>query len=357
MRRGRAVKNLALQTITLCLCLFFAAIAHAQIPTYTSPQTVFQTLTGASPVACTGSAQIFPIQNLGQTQHSVLVSSVNAFTQLQLEIDAVDNAGNIFRISDVGQNGTGTNVTASAAYPLEEAKITCLPTSSNFTLTYSGTSSTPPVNAGVAFITSIDKVVLNGVTSNTSVDFPPPFGSSSGQFTVQHGTNATADIQIDCFNSTDVTAAKFFVFPLLTTATTETFTVPPATCPSLAVSYFETGASGSLILEYFFDPPGLIPNNTLGQYRHITGTTAVSVKGANGGGTLTNLTVNTPAAGTISIFDLGLAACVGTPATNVVAVITATATVPIATLPYNLAFRNGICVQASAVMDITVGFQ
>jgi len=69
--------------------------------------------------------------------------------------------------------------------------------------------------------------------------------------------------------------------------------------------------------------------------------------------------VGTSAAGTISLFDLVPASCTATPATNVVSVITefASATPPPPAYLYDVLFQNGICVKASAAMDITVGYQ
>jgi hypothetical protein len=70
------------------------------------------------------------------------------------------------------------------------------------------------------------------------------------------------------------------------------------------------------------------------------------------------VTVNTPAAGTISIFDLATAACTGTPSTNTIAVITATSTAPVGAMEYNVYAQNGICVKASsASIDFTVSYQ
>jgi hypothetical protein len=135
----------------------------------------------------------------------------------------------------------------------------------------------------------------------------------------------------------------------------QVFKVPPATCPQVQVVYVSGGAAGNISFEYIFDSPGAAVNETQGSYTHITGTTATAVKTVPG--TLVSVTVNTPAVGTISVFDLATAACTGTPSTNTVAVITATATAPIATLLYNVGLLNGICVKASAAMDFTVSSQ
>jgi hypothetical protein len=135
-----------------------------------------------------------------------------------------------------------------------------------------------------------------------------------------------------------------------TTAVTQTFAVPGGACSTIDVGYATGGASASTYsLDYVFLPPGTsIPNF----YTHITGTGATVVKA--GPGTLHTVVVGTPAVGTISLFDLVPASCTGTPATNVVSVITVTATFPSASEIYDSVFVNGICVKASAIMDITV---
>lgn len=113
--------------------------------------------------------------------------------------------------------------------------------------------------------------------------------------------------------------------------------------------------AGNFAIVYDFWKSGTAVNTTLGTYTHVTTTTATTAKATFG--TLVSITVNTPAAGTISVFDLATASCTGTPATNVVAVITATATAPFGTFAYNHAMLNGICVKASVAMDFTVSTQ
>jgi hypothetical protein len=86
-------------------------------------------------------------------------------------------------------------------------------------------------------------------------------------------------------------------------------------------------------------------------YTHITGTTATVAKAT--GGMLHTVTVNTGAIATLKVFDLAAASCTGTPSTNVVA----SASIVLAslqTLTYDATLTNGICVQASGAMDVTV---
>jgi hypothetical protein len=97
--------------------------------------------------------------------------------------------------------------------------------------------------------------------------------------------------------------------------------------------------------------------SNIGNFSHITGTTATSL-GANGAaGLFHNVTINTSAAGTISFFDLANASCTGTPATNTIAVITVAAAAAPVTLTYDAAYVNGLCVKASVAMDFTVSAQ
>jgi hypothetical protein len=125
-------------------------------------------------------------------------------------------------------------------------------------------------------------------------------------------------------------------------------------------------ANGTLVLNFTpnslsFQPGSLrIAGNAVaplwttesGEFTHIAGTTAVAVR--NNGGQLKSIIIGTPAAGTVSVFDLASASCTGTPSTNVVSVITVTSSTPPQAIAINAHLHNGICVQASATMDLTV---
>lgn len=91
------------------------------------------------------------------------------------------------------------------------------------------------------------------------------------------------------------------------------------------------------------------------QYGHITTTTATPL-GTSNGRLFHTLNINTGGAGTVKVFDLANASCTGTPATNVVASITATATT-LQTFTFDATMTNGLCVQASVAMDLTVTYQ
>jgi hypothetical protein len=87
-------------------------------------------------------------------------------------------------------------------------------------------------------------------------------------------------------------------------------------------------------------------------YVHITGTSATPVPGSS----LIQISVNTPAPGTIGVFDLPAAGCTGSPSTNTIGIITTTSS-PGQTASFNASVQNGICVKASAAMDLTVVYQ
>jgi hypothetical protein len=93
----------------------------------------------------------------------------------------------------------------------------------------------------------------------------------------------------------------------------------------------------------------------VGEFAHITGTTATAVKASSG--FLMRLSINTPAAGTVSVFDLASASCTGTPTTNTVAVVTVTSSTQPQPIAFDAHTLNGICVKASVAMDLTAVYQ
>jgi hypothetical protein len=343
---------------------------RAQFIGYTSPQTVLSTV--ASGVSCTGTPQNFStatpalnvlnFRNLGQTQHSVALILSGAPSSGSLQIQGIDTAGTVINISPIVQpGGTITTINGSGAYAQINIVVTCS-AGQSFNLTYSGASATTPVVGGTQFGTLIDQFIFNGLSgasNQTGIVFGTPFGSSSGVLRFQYNSAnvAGSSLTVLCINNNGGASVTLnqFVFSLANALGTQTFRVPPATCPQVQVTYTSGGAGGNIQVEYILDAPGDAVNTTLSSYTHIVGTTATAVKATSG--TLVGITVNTPAVGTISVFDLATAACTGTPSTNVVAVITATATAPYDTFAYNVSLLNGICVKASAAMDVTVSSQ
>jgi hypothetical protein len=357
------MKNLRMGLLILLGCS--ALPARAQYLGTTSPQTVQATL--ASSLPCTGSSQVFStsntalnalgFRNLGQTLHfaSAIVTVTPA--RFQMEIDGVDNTGNVFRMSDIAQGGSATSIAGAGFYPNIQVQVTCS-TGSSFTLNYSGTSGTPYVVEGAILSTKIDKPVFPTAagSANQSTTFATPFGNSSGLLVFDYiSAIGGSTIAVNCLNSSTAAALSSFTFSIPNVTGYQFFTVPPSMCPTVSVVYTSGGAAGNIIVEYLFAPPGAPVNTTLGSYTHITGTTATAVKGTPG--SFLGINLNTSGAGTISVFDLAAASCTGTPSTNVVAVLTIAATENARAIPFNDALQNGICVKASAAMDFTVSSQ
>lgn len=351
-----------LAKLMACILLALAASsARAQTPVSLVPT---QQILAASGTACTGATQSFTVNNRNQTQHTATLVLSGTTSSTKLQIQGVDSSGNTFIISPTAQAGqlfTGISaiVSASGYYPTVNVLVTCA-TGTTFTLTYSGSQTTPVILGGTQFLSLIDQQLFTAVSGagnvNTSV-FGTPFGNSSGVLVFAYLSSPVSGSILEAMcTSTTTGLMTQFNFPIANLSPgVQVFKVPPATCPQVQVVYVSGGAAGNISFEYIFDSPGAAVNETQGSYTHITGTTATAVKTVPG--TLVSVTVNTPAAGTISVFDLATAACTGTPSTNTVAVITATATAPIATLLYNVGLLNGICVKASAAMDFTVSSQ
>jgi len=339
--------------------------AHAQFIGFTSPQSVQSNL--ATNLNCTGSAQTFitgttpRFNNIGQTQHLLTVSNVTGAQKFQAEIDGIDNQGNVTRISDVIEEaGTSAvrqgTVAASGYFPQIQVLVTCSPGSATFTASYSGTSAITIQNAGSYLAAQLDKIDWFAAPANANQTdaFQTPFGSSAGTLYFQY-TNATtsgAALTVQCSpQGFSAGATTFSVVPAQVN-TLQVFQVPDASCPLASVSYSNTGSAGNVSTEYVFATPGRTFPGT--QYAHITATTATAVKSTLG--FVHTISINTGAAGTVSLFDLVGSSCTGTPATNTVAVITATTTT-LQTFTYDVNMLNGICVKASVGMDITVSWK
>lgn len=336
--------------------------ARAQFIGFTSPQSVQQIL--ATATACTGSAQNFNVSNLGQTQHYAYLTLSSGVTGLITSIEGLDASGNIYRISDQVIPPAlfqPVVVTASGYFPIVRVTVTC--TGGTFNVNYSGSSATANVNSGAYALGQSDKVpfIGTGQGATRSQTFQTPFINTAGKIYFAYAGTAIAGstITIGCgstqFPSPSVFATAFTI-PIANSLNLQTFNVPAATCPLVTITYTTgmIGAVNTFFLEYIFTQPALI-NPAAAVYTHIAGTTATAAK--NVGGILTTLTIGTPAAGTVTLHDLAVAACTAVPATEIVGVFTAVAGSAPQTYPLNLVFNQGICVKASAVMDITVGTQ
>lgn len=350
-----------LAKLTACILFAITLFGCAARPVAAqTPVTIIPTQqTLATNVSCTGSAQNFTVTNRNQSQHWASIEMLGANTSSSMQILGIDSSGNIFPISGTAL-GTGLSIaviTGTGYYPTVEVQVIC--TGGSFTLSYTGGSAPFAVNDGAYLQTQIDKSVFFGASGSASAGggaIVPPFASSLGTVVFDFRTSAVAGstIQIACFGAaTGAAAYETWTWTLVNATGIQKFRVPGASCDNVSLTYSSGGAAGLIDVDYLFDVPG--SPNSLQNYTHITGTTAVVVKA--GPGTVHSVVVGTPAAGTISLFDLVPASCTGTPSTNTVSVITATATFPSAPEIYDVIFQNGICVKASAAMDITVSSQ
>jgi hypothetical protein len=348
------VATLKRALLIVALYAICAVRCEAQFIGYVSPQTVQQTL--ASNVTCTGAQQTFFPSNLGQTQHLADVIFFSGTPQKSLvEIDGVDVNGTVFRISDVLTNSNGV-LSASGYFPKIQISVTCSPGAVSFTLSYSGASSTASVPVGGYLLAQADKFLWSGVAGNTSPlssSIATPYASTAGTVILLWASSpAVGTLTIQCNNNGTGTGSTF-VFSTASTTTAQAFPIPAVGCTAVTGSLSSAG-TGNTSLEYIFLPPGSILQAEFGT--HITTTTATAVKAT--AGLLHTLTINNQAAGTVSIFDLPTASCTGTPATNILAVITATgASGSLPSFVYDMNTVQGICVKASVAMDLTVTAQ
>src|SRR5713101_251065 len=132
--------------------------ASAQYIGTVSLQTTNQTL--ASTVTCTGSAQTFPIANLGQPIH--LASATSPAPSFIMEIDGVDSQANSFKISNPQITvGTNTFVVQGNGYlPIIRVVVTCT-SGSTFSLNYSGSFAANPI-ANVGSANSLSQLLTTG---------------------------------------------------------------------------------------------------------------------------------------------------------------------------------------------------
>lgn len=346
-----------LSTLLSLIGLLAPADLRAQFLGYTSPQTLQQTL--ATNVSCTGVAQNFVVSNLGQIQHSAVMTNLgSSLTNLSMAIQGSTDGVNFVNISDV-TNGTLTAAAAASGYyPVVRVQVICGPTGAGvnfaFSLSYSGIAGLGQQSTGIFLTSQVDKQIAFAASAQTAFanSFQStPYGSAAGvlNFLFSNTAPAGTTLSVICKNASGNFGWQT-TFPLATAATMQSFYLPPVPCQTFQVSYAPNGATAvTFQLDYLFSQPGSPP--TAFQGTNITTTTATAVKATSG--FLHTVTVNTGAAGTIILFDLSSASCTGTPATNQKATITATATT-LQTFTYDMNFVNGICVKASVAMDITV---
>jgi hypothetical protein len=341
--------------------LILAFPVNAQFIGFTSPQTVSSRPYGPANVACTGVAQLASVPNQGQSVHQAILQSDGNIHSGSMVIQGSNDGVNFQTISDTAALGISTNINlrGDGYYSIVQISVICPATGGNFSVFYTGTSVTPGTPTGTTQSTQYSKTLAfaaAGGSSLSNITFQTPYGNSGGDLYFQYSAGtiaAGATITVQCLIHS---SAELFtvvnVAPLVNTTAFQQIPISAATCPTAIVTYITGGGgSASFNLDYVFNLPGQARNAGSGAYTHVTTTGATVAKGT--GGFLHTLTINTGAAGTISIFDLPAAACTGTPATSVVAVITATTTT-VQTLTYDVNALQGICVKASVAMDLTV---
>lgn len=367
--KPRLVCATALRAFCALTFALFAAISGVHAQTYITPVTVqaqiFNTI-GTAQVSpntntttpCTPSAgQRCAIPNLGQVYHQLTYTVAGSPRYLQIQLEGSEDGTTFFTISDVGTSVTGGSIWAIGSWPVIRLNLVSIDTGGGISISafYNGTSTvsgSPTGNYNPA--QQLRTVLLTGNTSTTSASIGNPFGSTGGYIALVTVAGAPIPSGSTLVVATDfgVTTHNVVSYNLSTSGYQVLYVPPyPATTISIGITY---GSASSAVLNayYFFLSPG---QNAPSLYSHITGTTATNVNGVSS--TLLGITVNTAAAGTVSVFDLAPAACTGTPVTNIAAVITVGATDVAHTIPYNLSLQNGLCMKASVAMDLTVTYQ
>lgn len=281
------LRSWKLVALTIAFCC--VPIAGAQVM-YTIPQTVTQTLAPAG-TACTGSPQTFGINNIGQTQHS-LIAVASSTTTFEMYLQGKDQNGNYVIISDTAQSAGYSApiiLNASGYFPVIQAVVDCNGTSSSFALTYSGTSGQPVPDSGNYLTTQVDKLVFFNVSAAaTTPGFPiiTPFGNSAGMlsFYFNSGSGSTgAQLQVTCQSAQGGSLDTIFYYTLANNNNTQQFQVPDGACPQIIVRYVPgSGSSGSVgDVEYAFVNPASPPMATAASLTSATNDAAqIAEKGA-----------------------------------------------------------------------------
>ena len=263
-------KVLLYSIATLLLIGYTPRRGAAQFNGIVSLQTVAATV--ANGATCTGSTQTFStsntalntlgFKNIGQTSH--LATATSTAATFQMEIDGIDNLGNVFRLSDL-QVGVPTSakgglvVTASGYMANIQISVTCTATAT-FSVSYSGSFSPQPPNIAGALLVAVDKLPFQTAPANStsSTTFQTPGGNSSGTIVFQYSaagpTGSTIGVQ--CISNSGSNLGVF-QFTLGTPSTPQLFNVPASSCPFVSITYTSGGASAvTYTLEYVFTTSG-----------------------------------------------------------------------------------------------------
>lgn len=262
MKRTKLISGLVAMLLAGCL----AQSARAQFIGYVSPQTVQQTL--ASSVSCTGSAQNFVVQNLGQTFHQFSVTPNSSTVSLFAIVQGIDVAGNTFQISDTLQTtGAPTmtqTLTAAAYYPIVRIQVFCSGSGAAFSISYAGASATPQPFNGATAATANTKLLFSGIAAGSSFGTQTiltPYGQMGGvlEFNFRAAAGpAGSTLTVQCTNLNVTTPT--FTFALITTGALQSFYIPAYPCPALVVIYTSGGASVAVAdAQYVFYSQGEQP--------------------------------------------------------------------------------------------------
>ena len=271
------IKTAAVAVFLLVGGMFLGTPAHSQDLGNVGLRTVNAVLTGGAPVTCTGTPQIFSttstalnnagFRNLGQTGH--LATATSNAAAFQMEIDGIDNLGNVFRLSDL-QLGVPTSakggivLTANGYMPNIQISVTCT-AAATFSVSYSGSFSPQPQNLSGILLAAVDKLPFQTAAANTnaSVTFQTPTGNSSGTIIFQYAAAGPAGstITAQCLTNAGTNLA-LYTFSLAQPNTAQLFNVTAGTCPFVTLTYTSGGASATTYnLEYVFNSQGT--NNAL----------------------------------------------------------------------------------------------
>lgn len=350
--------------------LLWIALALLALPVTTRAQNTYQaTLVSNAP--CAGIV-LYPVLNVNQTRHTATVffGSGNPPQSFLMRFIGIDNSGNSFVISDTATGGApggafANQIIGNGYYPTVEVQVLCTAATGGgptYTLSYSGSTTAPFAFTGAALSGQIDKEILTNAPAGTTTALPisliPPFGSEAGALAFEYfgaagpsgSTLTVACSLLDGFVATES------VFTPVTVGLEQVFPLPDFPCPFVNFEYSSGGTSTATYSAHFiFNPPGFVGGVGDRSAHIVTATDTIVDSGFSA--LLRRITVNTPVAGTISIYDVPSSSCTGTPSTGLVGTITLTSSSQPVTLTYDKRMAQGICIVTSATADITVTYQ
>jgi hypothetical protein len=239
---------------------------------------------GTANQPCNGQQQNFQIQNLGQTEHYLNVISDGTATHLLVFMSGIDNQGHAVRISDQLEmaNLLSGALFAAGYFPKVVVTVQCVPTTSTYTLTYSGVWATPPPTVGNFLQTQVDKEIYNGFSGDGGFTYPivPPYGTSAGElvFRFVSGAVTGSTLQVECLRApgagtgwaSNVTVAE----TIASNTTQQNFPVSNFPCPEMFLKYVSGGNGSTVYLAYNFQTAGFSASQA---------TPSSAISGAGGG--------------------------------------------------------------------------